>query len=218
MSGSGALLIPLLKKNLAIEAVDNSTDMINSCLERAVQEQVKPIIYNQSITELALPKKYAGILVTFSSFQLIHDYAQALKVLTLFHAHIKSNGVLLLECFIPWDMIKDSIKKDVPLTQAGPFYSARQVITQDTIKINLKTTITVYTPEQYMISNGVFEKLDSNGCVLEQEYEEHTIRWYYQYEMKLLLEKAGFMLTHVYRNTHHLEPQDMLFQAIKIIK
>ncbi|MBA3954735.1 class I SAM-dependent methyltransferase [Candidatus Dependentiae bacterium] len=215
MSGSGRLLLPLLKHGYNIQGVDNSEHMIQSCLKRATNQYGTPVIFNQSLTDLTLERKYAGVCITYSSFQLIYDRDQAFKALEQLNKCLLPGGILILECFIPWDIIKDTICGQTPLKTAGPYTTKRVLQSINGTLLYLKSSITLDTQAQRMTSKGIFERRTLAGTLLEQEQEEHIITWYYQYEMELLLEKAGFKLIALYQNSHHLEPQDSVFTAVK---
>jgi SAM-dependent methyltransferase len=215
MCGSGRLLIPLLKLGVTIEGIDNSDYMLESCIERAKAELIAPKLFNQSLTQLNLDKQYNGIIIAYSSFQLIYDQELALRTLQLLNKHLLPGGTLLIECFVPWDLIRDSIKDLVPVCPAGPFLTNRSIKTLDSTLL-LTSSITVNTEEQYMTSVSLFEKKDLSNKIVLSEVEEHTIRWYYRYEFIALLEKAGFSIVAIYKNSFHLEAQDVLFEAVKL--
>jgi ubiquinone/menaquinone biosynthesis C-methylase UbiE len=57
MCGSGKLLIPLLKKGLLLDGVDNSSHMLESCQRRCKAQNLNVSLYNQSLQNLTLPQK-----------------------------------------------------------------------------------------------------------------------------------------------------------------
>ncbi len=71
MCGSGRLLIPLLKRGLVVDGVDNSSHMLKSCQKRCGEHSLQVQLYNQSLQTLSLPQKYDLIFIAIGSFQLI---------------------------------------------------------------------------------------------------------------------------------------------------
>lgn len=47
------------------------------------------------------------------------------------------------------------------------------------------------------------------------EEERLAVRWYYRYEMELLLEKSGFSKIKIIDESFELNPQATIYQAIK---
>ena len=47
MCGSGRLLLPLLRRGLQIDGVDDSAEMLASCQKRALFEDLKVCLFNQ---------------------------------------------------------------------------------------------------------------------------------------------------------------------------
>ena len=60
MCGSGRLLIPLLEQGFSIDGVDNSAEMLKSCLNRCKSLNIKVDLFGRSLQELSIPKKYSS--------------------------------------------------------------------------------------------------------------------------------------------------------------
>lgn len=182
MCGSGRLLIPLSKKGFVVEGVDNSLPMLESCVSRAAAHGLSPVLHQQSIETLSLPKKYGAIIIAVGSFQLITDRAIALTTLRRLKEHLLPGGILLLDTFVPWDMLGISTAVESVV---------RSALCSDGSVITLDSELTIDVPEQLYHAKNLYTK-KINDLVIGQEEEDLSVRWYYFYEMELLLEKAGF--------------------------
>lgn len=197
MSGSGRILIPLLQKGFVVEGVDNSPHMMARCTERMKQLNLQAPIYDQSVTELMLPKKYSGIIICFASFQLLPDREIALKTLQRLKEHLLPGGMLLIDIFVPWESIKRCIVAGTLLRHVRIENAPVQLVRGVDFSIERSAKIDVLAYEQYTVVANSYTKRDCHGVVLATEEEEMLFLWYYRYEMALLLEQAGFTTVNI---------------------
>lgn len=210
MSGSGRILIPLLQQGFEVEGVDNSVHMLARCKERLKQLNLHAPIYDQSVTELSLPKKYSGIMVCFASFQLLFDRAAAINTLHRFKDHLLPGGTLLIDIFIPWQSIKRAIKSDGTLARSVRLQDVPvQSVQGAGFSIERQATVDVYAHEQYVVVRNEYAKLDMQGTIIDVEQEEMYFMWYYRYEMALLLEQVGFKSVNIF----DLNEETAVYQA-----
>jgi SAM-dependent methyltransferase len=191
MSGSGRVLIPLLREGFKIDGMDNSAFMLESCRQRCQKLGLSTQLYNQSIQELSLPAKYNLIFITFGSFQLVHDRAEALATLKLLHRHLLPGGKLVLENFVPWNGIQTGIHDSILSDMSQPLKLETKTQALDGSEIVKYNTVILNFKEQIVKIHTLYEKWKGGKLLLEEE-EEYLVRWYHRYEMKLFLEKAGF--------------------------
>lgn len=211
MCGSGRLLLPLLRLGFEIDGLDNSAEMLESCEKRCLSENLKVSLFNQPIESSSL-KKYALIFIAVGSFQLISDQHEALKVLQILHSHLLPGGSLILDTFIPWDSIKASIEGDSLSKEKKTMSSKRSVVCSDGSEIFLMSTTTIDPREQVEISNSQYEKRIDDK-VIANESEDLIVRWYYPYELQLLLEKAGFSKAQMSEQVFAHNPNSIVYQA-----
>lgn len=214
MSGSGRLLIPLIKNGINIDGIDNSHYMINECKKACSAYGLRPNLYEQSITEISIPKKYAGIIIACGSFQLLAR-EESIQTLELLKKHLLPGGFIALETFIPWESIKASIREDQILENVVTHLQIiRSVKYPDNSTLNLTISKTTICPKkQYELSYCVYEKYSPAGALLETDEEELRLQWYYLHEMELILEKAGFSKIKIIEASLELNPNATVFIA-----
>lgn len=211
MCGSGRLLLPLLRLGFHIDGLDNSSEMLESCEKRCRAENLTTLLLNQPIESLSL-KKYALIFIAVGSFQLISDRLEALKVLKILHSHLLPGGALILDTFIPWDSIKESIESDYLSKDRKTISSNRSIICPDGAEISLTSMTAIDPREQLEISNSQYEKRIDDK-VISREGEELIVRWYYPYELELFLEKAGFSKVQMSEQAFAHNPNSIVYRA-----
>jgi SAM-dependent methyltransferase len=185
MCGSGRLLIPLCKKGLIVEGVDNSAVMVQRCAVRAQSCGIRPIIYEQSIEGLSLANKYGAIFIAVASFQLLVR-ARAQEILKRLFDHIVPGGFLLLDTYIPWDIIDqgESLLEDFANIDT-------------TTQIEVSTRITCDKKDQTMyLYSRYTKKCDIDIIDVKEEYL--SFAWYSEQEFLTLLQAVGFASVEVY--------------------
>ncbi len=94
--GTGRLLVDYLASGVDVDGVDNSSEMLALCGEKASRLDLAPRLYLQRMERLDLPRRYRTILVPSSSFQLLTDAAGAASAMRRFFAHLLPGGSLVM--------------------------------------------------------------------------------------------------------------------------
>ncbi len=90
--GTGRLLIPYLRDGLDVEGLEPSPDMLDICREKAQRDGLSPILHQQLMHQMDLPRRYATIYIPFSTFMILPDRGEAAEALRRFHAHLEAGG------------------------------------------------------------------------------------------------------------------------------
>lgn len=88
MSGSGRFLIPLLERGIDIDGADASPHMLQACRQHCQRKGLRPVLYQQLLPELALPRQYRFIFIPAGSFGLIVDRQAATDSLKRLYEHL----------------------------------------------------------------------------------------------------------------------------------
>lgn len=94
--GTGRLLLDYLADGLDVEGVDISPEMLELCREKAKELDLEPILYQQPLEALDLPRKYRTIFIPSSSFQLVTSLSDAQRALERCHHHLEVGGRLVM--------------------------------------------------------------------------------------------------------------------------
>jgi SAM-dependent methyltransferase len=180
MCGTGRFLIPLLEQGINIEGTDASPDMLQACREKCVRKGLKPVLYEQRIEEIDLPKKYRLIIIPASSFILITNLQVARKSLKKIHEHLITGGKLILDIDTP------KAVNSLPGQWMG-----RWVERPDGATVVFSALSHYDRKEKIEYSIHKYE-LFKDGQLLNTELEHFATRYYEIDEFKALLEEAGF--------------------------
>ena len=134
--------------------------------------------------------------------QLVHDYDDAILTLKNFRSHLQSGGTLIMSLFNPFYEISHEHLD-------GVWRLEKDEIIEDTNERALcHTCMDLDRCEQIMQVTNRYELLDESGVAKQSEVKTSLIRWYGKYEIKLLLEKAGFSNITTHGDFQDLEYED----------
>jgi len=176
MCGSGRLMLPLLRRGFRVDGVDDSGPMLENLRARIGEAGLaEPKIYRQSIVDLDLPERYGLIFIALGSFQLLPKEVLD-RVLVGLRRHLVPGGWLLLDTFLPWELIENRRELVMSVRSAsGPGGL-----------IQLRSETTIVRGSQYYVWKNTYRRGE------EVEYETLRVNWYFPSDLAPRLEAAGF--------------------------
>ncbi len=180
--GTGRLLVPFLRDGLDVDGVDASAQMLAICRRKAQELQLEPVLYQQLMQDLALPRQYATIYVPFCSFQILAERDEAYETLHRFHDHLLPGGQLLLSLFVPPGDFRLDNQWRLRRSGTRPSDGALILIYECTRSNRL----------EQLQSTWLRIEVYKGGRLLDSELSTHQLRWYHKHEFVLMLEQVGF--------------------------
>jgi len=188
--GSGRHLLRYLKMGLDVEGVDASEIMLANCRRKGAEQGLAPVLYRQSMQALNLPRRYQTLFISQGSFQLLADRGEAMETLRRCHSHLRPGGQLLFETFLPSEAIQ-AHEEDPSDRQQTPWVGP-------VVRPRDGATVTAYSWtesadrfEQVKVEKRRYDA-EKDGNIIESEFHTMSLRWYFKYEMVMMLELAGF--------------------------
>jgi SAM-dependent methyltransferase len=188
--GTGRLMLRYLAEGLDVDGIDTSPDMLAQARAKAEARGLKASLYQGAMQTLDLPRRYQAIYIPCGTFCLIIDREQAWEALRRFYDHLLPGGTLafnLYWVFSPGEPLSDSPTADGP--DWKPLYNTdlpdgRQM-RQHMRLLKLDRAEQVFMAERrYQLWRG--------ESLLNEQIFPSNERWYFKYEMTLMLEKVGF--------------------------
>jgi SAM-dependent methyltransferase len=191
--GTGRLLIPYLRDGLEAEGLDASAEMLAICRRKAAAIGVTPILYQQLMQEIELPRRYGTIFIPYCSFQILAERGEAFAALRRFCSHLLPGGELLISLSVPWCDFAAENQWRLRRSGTRPADGA-------TILIHECTRSDRFAQRQDM---WLRLEIWQAGRLTHSELRTHTMRWYHQYEFALMLERCGLtdVTVQSYRDT-----------------
>lgn len=99
--GTGTPLLELLARGYDVEGLDCSADMLALCRESAARAGLRPTLYEQTLQEMRIDRRFRAIFLAGASFTLIGGDDVARGALARIHEHLLPGGGVLIPLTIP---------------------------------------------------------------------------------------------------------------------
>jgi ubiquinone/menaquinone biosynthesis C-methylase UbiE len=100
--GTGRLILDYLRQGVDIEGLDNSPEMLALCRHKATTLGLAPILYEQYLETVSLPRQYRTILIPSSTLQLLIEPAMVKQALDRLYAHVLPGGAVVAPFMTLW--------------------------------------------------------------------------------------------------------------------
>lgn len=99
--GDGDPILDLRARNLDVEGLDSSADMLERCRRRAEQRGLDVVLHHQAMETMDLGSTYRSIYLAGPTFNLLEHDAAATAALHRIRSHLAEGGSALVPLFIP---------------------------------------------------------------------------------------------------------------------
>ena len=99
---TGRLILTYMKEGIDVDGVDNSAEMLALCRAKAQMAGLQPMLYEQPMEQLDLPRTYKTMVVSSSSFQLVTDLDARREAMHRFRRHLDRGGALVMPFMTLW--------------------------------------------------------------------------------------------------------------------
>jgi ubiquinone/menaquinone biosynthesis C-methylase UbiE len=195
-SGTGRVLIPIVKKGLKVVGIDNSEEMLKIC-QKKVSELPKYLSSNVELIygdmkNFSLKHKFKFIFVSFNSFLLLVSKKDQESCLQCVYNHLNDDGIFMVDIFSPNFKLCAEEKSEIRFLRHFHYPPENKVILQwEYVERNMA--------EQIMSIDFLYEEYDKNGNL--NRYARHlTMAIIFRYEMQMMLEKNGLKVLEFYGN------------------
>jgi len=194
--GTGRLLLDYLAAGLDVEGVDNSPEMLALCLEKAGALGLKPVVYEQTMETLQLPRHYRTIFVPSSSFLLLTERTDADEAMARFYTHLEPGGVLVMPFMV---MRRGATPPDGEWSDWHK--TGERERPGDGALIRRWQRMKFDDSEQWESTHDRYEVIVADEVVQTEEHERSpAVRWYTPEQSLGLYERVGFADVHAVSN------------------
>ena len=187
--GTGRVAIALVEAGFRVTGLDKSPGMLAQAeakvgrLPSALQTAIR--LVPGDLAEFALDETFDAVLIPARSFMFLLTIEEQRACLARVHSHLRPGGVTAIHLFDPL------LDLCVPGRKPGRTEARDDPVTGHAIRVD------VLFRENDALAQTVrevwrFSEIASSGEILASEEEELVMRWTYRYEMRHLLEIAGF--------------------------
>jgi SAM-dependent methyltransferase len=206
---TGRLLLDYLAEGIDIDGVDVSSEMLALCRAKAEARGLNPMLYQQAMESLDLPRRYRTILVPSSTFQLITDAVAARIAMRRFSDHLLPGGALAMPFMVLW-------REGDPLEQI--WSAPRERVRPEDGAVVRRWSRSWYEPDARLEHTEDRYEIVRDGVVLAAETHRRSpaTRWYTHDEVRALYREAGFVNVHLTRewSDEPAAPTDTIVTAV----
>jgi SAM-dependent methyltransferase len=206
--GTGRILMPCLRAGLDVDGCDVSADMVALCREKAARSGLSPTLFVQPMHELDPPRRYRTVIVC-GAFGLGSTRDQDLEALRRFHDCLEPGGALLLDIEVPyadgkqWRYWLRDERRRLPEAAESPSERRRA---SDGSELALRSRIVDLDPLSQRATLEIHAERWRDGTLEVEEDRALTIGLYFPNELRLMLERAGFVDVRIEGDHNGLEP------------
>jgi SAM-dependent methyltransferase len=198
MCGTGFFLIPFLEAGADIDGLDSSPYMLAICRAKCVEKGLSIRLYEQTLEDMSLPRKYSFIFIPDRSFAQIYDKAAAHESLVRLRNSLLPGGWLVLDIKTP--------------PREGEFGSPGQTEFDVEDRVDgstiFSTSVWGQREDGRVIRNWNKYERYIGGKLISTEVFDYNERFYDQAEFEAMLRLAGFADIYVIKGYDNSEPQE----------
>lgn len=181
--GTGRLLLDYLAEGVDIDGVDNAPDMLAICRAKASDLGLSPVLHEQYVEQLDLPRRYRTILIPSSTLQLIVDWSEAVGALLRVRTHLEECGTVVASFMPLWREGRPFTRVEessAPAEGAGGSYR--------------RVARSIYDPETECVdTEDLYQFIVDGEVVREESYtRSKATRSYTPAQAAALFRDAGF--------------------------
>ncbi len=192
--GSGRILLPLLRAGLDVDGADYSKDMLDQCHKRARAEGFSPVLYEQPVYELDLPRRYKTIFAC-GVVGLGGDKTLTMQGIRRCYDHLRPGGVFVFDYSPRWNdppaWLSRLPDRRHALPEEWPASGERRLMS-DGCELESDARTIAMDPLEDIATRQIRLRLWQKGELLKEEIHTQEVQDYSKHEWVLMLEKAGF--------------------------
>lgn len=192
--GTGRVLLPLAQRGIAVTGVDNSPEMLarlEAKLNVASQKHLPtpPTLLHASLSDFHAEHTpaFALALMPFNTFMHLLTLEEQIAALTNIRQHLRAGGALALDMPNPAEAL---VAQEQGLTLERTFSDGSNTVQQF-------SQVSVDRAAQLARITWLYDSVAPDGAVT-RTIVPLTLRYTFPGEMRLLLERCGFTLAHLY--------------------
>lgn len=181
--GTGRVAIPLAKSGIQIFGIDNSSEMLKTTKRKMKNLGVnkKNIqLYHAEMKNFSLQQSFPLCIIPFRTFLHNLNLSDQMATLTCIHQHLRENGVLAFDLFVPLYNILAQKKWHDRIDEYE--------LAEDNSGVSIDINVIHNFKNQLLTIQNVYNK--ERGT--QKERIEMQYRYIFRHEMELLLRLCGF--------------------------
>lgn len=204
--GTGRVVLHLARAGIDVTGLDISQPMLDVAMAarsgQAAEVRQRATFLRGDMTDFELGREFGLVYIAFRSFMMLTAPEDQRRCLDAARRHLAPGGILAINLFDPLLDRLDPGPLPGTWTPMGNFPHPE---TWNLVRIEVADRMNDPLAQVFE-ETWRFTEVDKRGFVLRQEEEVLRMRWTYRYEMRYLLEIAGFEVVAEYSDFFKAPP------------
>mgnify|MGYP005839677191 CR=1 FL=1 len=192
--GTGRVLVPIAQAGYEITGLDNSPAMLARARQRLStqdsQVQRRAHLIQADARDFAIAQRYTMSFIALNGFMHFLTLEDQLRALRNVHKHLLPGGLFILD--LPHISPSSLVSSDERVTIYDEYRDP------DTgLFVHKWVTASVDQARQLQRMRFLYDQIQPDGAV-KRTIVTFTLRYFFRYEVELLLDKAGFEIEELY--------------------
>ena len=195
--GTGRVTLPIARAGVPILGIDSSGNMLDRARQKAAAEGDPPLparFVQADMRSFQFQERFGLAIIPARSFLHLLDPADQVEALTNIHHHLKPDGKLILNLFVP--SLAIIAQHTTSAAQALKYLTTLEDTGRGTIAVWESRRYDVY--RQRITQTYRYEQLDDHGAVVSAWYRDLTLCYIWPREMEHLLVRCGYEIEAAY--------------------
>jgi SAM-dependent methyltransferase len=191
-AGTGRVSLPIARAGIDVVGLDRSRGMLNVAERKRAAEPMETRARARFVvgdmTDFDLGETFALTIVPFRAFLMLVTPEGQRNALACIRRHLRPNGMLIIDIFDPrLDMLTPEN------TRWRQQFPHMELANGNVVAVEVLERINDPVA-QTLEERWRFTQTAASGDLVREEIELLRLRWSYRYEMRYLLELAGFII------------------------
>lgn len=206
--GTGRILLPMAHSGCEVTGLDNCPAMLElarrKLLNAPKEVGARVDLVQGDMREFQLDREFGLIYLPFREFMHLDSEQDQLACLDSIHRHLSLDGRLIVNLYnMDLVALANQSTSDVPLhRQRGGDYTDPET----GHRVYLSSASLYQVENQTLKEERFYDRVDSNGVVVERRMVLLKQRWFFRWEMHHLLHRANFRVEALYGGYHGQSP------------
>ncbi|WP_109047129.1 class I SAM-dependent methyltransferase [Azospirillum sp. TSA6c] len=198
--GTGNHVFPLALRGHTLTGVDRSHDMLALAYEKAEKiketgDTISPTFHHGDVRNLNLNERFDAVLMMFAVLGYQHENTDLMATLSTVRSHLKPGGLFIFDVWNGLAVLTDKPGQRV------------RTVHQNGTRI-IRTTETRVDTQHHRCHVHFGVLCIQNGHIIDEQDEEHVMRFFFPQEIDLALGYAGLKLIKLSGFPDYKEPAD----------
>lgn len=195
--GSGRVVLPLAREGHTVHGIDNNAPMLERAHKRVAMQPDRyttlTLQEGDVLTDALPDEKYGMILLSYNMLMHFHQQTAQITLLEKMRRYIADDGVMVIDLPNAGEMFATPDSDAITLERTFVEPETGHMVMQQAVSTLDRAT-------QFMRVQWIYDEITDDGT-LQRTIAPTVFRYYFPYEVQLLLRLTGFTVEQMFGDT-----------------